>query len=94
MLKHSGSSYEEMLVNLKVDSIRKNGLKKLSIEIYKPLTGLSPDYLSVMFEKSNNPYDVRDNDKLIQPIKKSTNNGLKSYQYFGANVWNILPTDI
>ena len=68
--------------------------KKLSIEIYKLLNGLSPDYLSVMFERSKNPYGVRDNNKLIQPIKKSTNNGLKSFQYFGAHVWNILPIDI
>ena len=94
VLKDSRSSYEEMLGNLKVDSIRMNGLKKLSIEIYKLLNGLSPDYLSVMFEKSKNPYGVRDINKLIQPIKKSTNNGLKSFQYFGAHVWNILPTDI
>ena len=94
VLKDSRSSYEEMLGNLKVDSIRMNGLKKLSIEIYKLLNGLSPDYLSTMFERSKKPYGVRDNNKLIQPIKKSTNNGLKSFQYFGAHVWNILPTDI
>ena len=94
VLKDSRSSYDEMLGNLKVDSIRTNGLKQLSIEIYKLLNGLSPDYLSVMFERSKNPYGVRDNNKLIQPIKKSTNNGLKSFQYYGAHVWNILPTDI
>ena len=40
------------------------GLKKLSIEIYKLLNGLSPDHLSLMFERSNNPYNVRDNNKL------------------------------
>ena len=94
VLKGSHSSYEEMLGNLEVDSIRMNGLKKLSIEIYKLLNGLSPDYLSTMSERSKNPYGVRDKNKLIQPIKKSTNNGLKSFQYFGAHVWNILPTDI
>ena len=94
VLKDSRSSYEEMLGNLKVDSIRMNGLKKLYIEIYKLLNGLSPDYLSTMFERSKNPYGVRDNNKLIQPIKKSTNNGLKSFQYFRAHVGNILPTDI
>ena len=66
----------------------------MSIEIYKLLNGLSLDYMSVMFEMSNNPYGVRDNNKLIQAIKKSTNNGLKSFQYFGAHVWNILPTYI
>ena len=94
VLKDSRSSYEEMLGNLEVDSIRMNGLKKLSIEIYKLLNGLSPVYLSTMFERFKNPYGVRDKNKLIQPIKKSTNNGLKSFQYFGAHVWNILPTDI
>ena len=94
VLKDSRSSYEEMLGNLKVDSIRMNGLKKLSIEIHKLLNGLSPDYLSVIFERSKKPYGVRDNNKLIQPIKKSTNNGLKSFHYFGAHVWKILPTDI
>ena len=94
VLKDSQSSYEEMLGYLKVDSIPMNGLQKLSIEIYKLLNGLSPDYLSVMFERSKKTYGVRDNNKLIQPIKKSSNNGLKSFQYFGAHVWNILPTEI
>ena len=89
----SRSSYEEMLGNLKVDAIRMNGLKKFPIEIYKLLNGLSPDYLSVMFERSKNPNGVRDNNKLVQPSKKSTNNGLKFFPNFEAQVWNILPTD-
>ena len=42
----------------------------------------------------NVPYDTRDKNKLIQPLKRTTTYGLRSFQYYGAHVWNMLPINI
>ena len=53
-----------------------------------------PNYLSELFVKADNPYDTRDKCKLIQPLKRTTTYGLRSFQYYGAHVWNMLPINI
>ena len=47
-----------------------------------------------LFVKADNPYDTRDKYKLIQPLKRTTTYGLRSFQYFGAHVWNMLSINI
>ena len=64
------------------------------IELFKILEGMTPDYLSELFVKADNPYDTRDKCKLIQPLKRTTTYGLRSFQYYGAHVWNMLPINI
>ena len=63
-------------------------------ELFKILEGMAPDYLSELFVKADNHYDTRDKCKLIQPLKRTTTYGLRSFQYYGAHVWNMLPIDI
>ena len=64
------------------------------IELFKILEGITPNYLSDLFVKADNPYDTRDRHKLIQPLKRTTTYGLRSFQYYGAHVWNMLPINI
>ena len=52
---------------------------------------MGPDYLSSLFLKSDVPDQLRDNNKLIQPLKRTTTFGIKSLAYFGAHLWNLLP---
>ena len=58
------------------------------------LNNMGPGYLSSLFEKSNVPYQLRDNDKLVQPLKRTTTFGIKYFAYFGAHLWNLLPHHI
>ena len=48
------------------------------------------DYLSSLFLKSNVPYQVRDNTKLVQSLKRTTAFGLKYFVYFGAATTAII----
>ena len=64
------------------------------VEIYKILNGMNPEYLSHLFSRSTTPYNLRDNSKLIQPIKRTTTYGVKSLAYYGTHLWNLLPLDV
>ena len=55
---------------------------------------MGPDYSSCLFSKSNTPYQSRDDNKLIQPLKRTTTFGIKSVAYFGTHLWNMLPNHI
>ena len=61
------------------------------IELYKILEGMTPNYLSKLFVKADTPYDTRDKCRLIQPMKRTTTHGLRSFQYYGAHAWNMFP---
>ena len=74
--------------------IRIYAVKCLMIELFKSLEGITPNYLSDLFVKAVTPYDTRDKNKLIQPLKRATTYGLRSFQYYGAHVWNMLPINI
>ena len=60
----------------------------------KFLNACSPSYITDMFRISATPYATRGGTKLIQPKVNTTRNGLKSFRYQGAKIWNELPTSI
>ena len=66
VLKDHTSSYNDLLLKSGFDSFRIYALKSLMIELFKILEGMTPDYLSELFVKADNPYDTRDKCKLIQ----------------------------
>ena len=88
------NSYNDLLLKSGFDSFRIYAVKSLMIELFKILEGMTPDYLSELFVKADNPYDTRDKCKLIQPLKRTITYGLRSFQYYGAHVWNMLPINI
>ena len=51
------------------------------IELSKILEGMTPDYLSELFVKADNPYDTRDKCKLIESLNRTITYGLRSFQY-------------
>ena len=94
VLKDYVSSYEELLETMKDVPIRVNILRCIALEIYKILDDKSPSYLKDIFNVKNIPYDLRDSNKLIQPLVKTVTYGIKSLRYFGAKLWNGLPTEL
>ena len=94
VLKDHTSSYNDLLLKSGFDSFRIYAVKPLMTELFKISEGMAPDYLSELFVKADNPYDTRDKCKLIQPLKRSTTYGLRSFQYYGAHVWIMLPINI
>ena len=55
-------------------------------EIYKILNGMDPKCLSALFSKTSTLYNLRDDNKLIQPLKRTTTYGIKSLAYYGAHL--------
>ena len=94
VLQDSVSDKETLLAKSGVDSFRIATIKIMVIEIYKILNDMGPDYLSCLFSKSNTPYKLRDDNKLIQPLKRTTTFGIKSFAYFGTHLWNMLRNHI
>ena len=94
VLKDHTSNYKNLLLKSGVDSFRIYAVKSLVIELFKILEGMTPNYLSELFVKADTPYDIRDKFKLIQPLKRTTTYGLRSFQYYGAHVWNMLPVNM
>ena len=94
VLKDSISDYETLLSKGGVDSFRISSLKNMAVEIYKILNGMDPKYLSALFSKASTPYNLRDDNELIQPLKRTTTYGIKSLAYYGTHLWNTLPHDI
>ena len=94
VLKDHISDYKNLLLKSGFDSFRIYAVKCLMIELFKILEGITPNYLSDLFVKADTPYDTRDKNKLIQPLKRTTTYGLCSFQYYGAHVWNMLPINI
>ena len=73
------------------ESFKIHTVKLLLVEMFKIFNGLSPEYLSDIFEKTGNPYCMQDKNKLIQPLKRTTTYGLRSFEYYGSHVWHMLP---
>ena len=94
VLKDHTSSYNDLLLKSGFDSFSIYAVKSLMTELFKILEGMAPDYLSELFVKADTPYGTRDKCKLIQPIKRTTTYGLRSFQYYGTHVWNMLPINI
>ena len=94
VLRDSVSGYDTLVDKANMDAIRTSTLKKMALEIYKILNGHSPEYLSSLFDKSDFTYKLRDGNRLVQPLTKTTRYGLKSLRYFGSHLWNIMPTNL
>ena len=91
VLKDSISDYETLSSKSELDSFRISSIKIMAVEIYKILNDMGPRYLSHLFSKSIIPYQLRDDNKLIQPLKPTTSFEIKSFAYFGTHLWNMLP---
>ena len=47
-----------------------------------------------MFQTKETYYDMRDNNKLIQPKFNKVRYGRNTFACYGAHLWNLLPTNI
>ena len=72
-----------------MDSFRISSIEIVVVEIYI-LNAKDPDYFSHLISKSNNPYQLRDDNKSVQPLRQTTKFGTKCFAYFSTHLWNML----
>ena len=70
------------------------GFVFLGIEMYKCIKETNATYLNDLFCEQTSDYQLRDSSRLIQPKFNTFKFGFKSFRYFGAKLWNVLPVDI
>ena len=88
------SPYHVLLQKVKRPTMYVSRMKAIGFDVFKCLHNCSPSYITDMFRISATPYATRGGTKLIQPKVNTTRNGLKSFRYQGAKIWNELPTSI
>ncbi len=64
-------------------------VRAILIEVYKAYFNIGPKYMCDIFKKPNHIYSTR-NKMLVQPTCLSFNNGIHSFRYEGARLWNLL----
>ena len=88
------SDYTTLLNRGNFLSLKALRLRALSIEVYKSVRGLNPDYMNDMFEVKPPRYCLRDPYKLKQRKFKTKTYGYRSFGYYGSKLWNKLPVTL
>ena len=69
-----------------------NRLKYFILEVFKSIRKLNAPCLHDLFVLNGVPYDLT-TPKLEQPIRRTTNYGLRTFSYLGSNLWNEFSSD-
>ena len=88
------STYFELLKRGRFLSLSQLRLKHLAVEVFKCVRSLNPPYLNSLFTEKVVPYGFRDRHTLIQPTWNTKTYGFRSFRYYGAKLWNALPSHV
>ncbi len=66
----------------------------MATEIFKALHRSTPIYIRDLFEEKDKIYNLYSTVSLKQPKCNTVTNGLNSFRYKGAKIWNGLPNEI
>ena len=88
------SSYDNLLSRGNLLTLSMYRLRFLAIEVYKCVENKNPQYLNALFIKKNSHYELRDTDLIFQDRFNTMKYGYRSFTYYGAKLWNSLPSDI
>ena len=69
-------------------------VKSTAILMYKARKGIAPSYVNEMFQTQESQYEMRDNDRCMLPKYNTVSFGKNSIRYYGAKLWNNIPTTI
>jgi len=87
------SSFESLLDKDCSFSIHHQNIQNLAVEIFKTLRGISDhEMLDDLFEINNN--NLRSKGNLRIPSINTVYKIKNSLRYFGAIIWNSIPSDI
>ena len=93
VFKDNNSSYEQLLEKADLPTLLNRRLQDLCILMYKVKHKLCPAYISNIFKKPNNTYNLRQADFSI-PRYETVTYGKHSIRYLGPRLWTKLPKSI
>ena len=90
------SSYELLLTNTGFPSLELRRTRSLACTMYRIRNNLAPSYVCELFSERTCNYNLRTNhdQEFSVPHVNKTRTGLHSLRYFGAKLWNSLPSDL
>ena len=88
------TEYSILLKKASLETLYVKRLKAIATEVFKTMNDLNPVFMKEMFQLKVNRYGLRDDHKLIQPNFNTITYGLKSFSYYGAHIWNLLPVNV
>lgn len=88
------STYDDLLRKGNFLSVTMYRLKQMAIEVFKCRHGINPKYLNELFNEKLTTHQLRDTNLLQQNRFRTTTFGFRSFKYYGAKLWNSLPTEI
>ena len=91
---HGHACYETLCESAHILPLNVYCDRFLGIEVYKCVNGLNPKYMNDMLVIRPDADRLRDSSRAIQPEFNSFGFGFKSFKYFGAKLWNVLPITV
>ncbi len=88
------SSYECLLGKCKSTTLHLRRIKALALEVFKSLNDFNPPFMKELFCPKKVDYDLRDGSILVVPKFQKVRYGKNSFRYYGAHIWNLLPSEI
>ena len=82
------SSYDDLMSKAHVSTMLKRRLHGILCEVFKCIKGINSKCLNDLFEVKSTSYSLRNDFRLIQPKRRTTNSGLRTVSYLGAKLWN------
>ena len=88
----SYSSYNSLLLKAERRTMEVSRLRRLSIEVFKALKFLNPDFMRTYFKKGSHSPGRKNG--LVFNRTKTITFGEKSLRTLGPKIWNSLPEDV
>ena len=88
------SNYNDLLIKTGKKMLyvmRKNYLAEF---VFKVLNNQAPPLEDTFFQRQVSPYNMRDDNKLVQPPFNTVQFGKRSIGYQGPSIWNTLPVAV
>jgi len=85
------SDYDELLHRAGTCSVETRWKRQLATEVYKAVNGLTPPYISNMFEQKTVQYNLRATKVITQPKFHTQTHGYHSLRNEGTRLWATLP---
>ncbi len=85
------SDYSDLLKKANTCTIETRWKRQLVTEVYKALNGLTPSYISDIFQEKTVNYNLRRSKLITQPKFLSQTHGYHSLRQEGTRLWDTLP---
>ena len=82
------SSYEDLMLKANVPTMLNKRLQGILCEVFKSIKGINSKCLNDLFEVKSTSYSLRNDVRVVQPKRRTTNFGLRTVSYLGAKLWN------